>query len=112
MAIETGDQAVVAGQPGSLTRPRVWTRISLDAGTSAEVYANFVPRLLASCNLVNQGLQRTIIHNNLTSHRAPEVYEAVRLSGHCVVCRPPYRPQDGPVEYAINQVSQRLEQQW
>ena len=45
-------------------------------------------------------------------HKAPEVYEAVRERGHCVVCRPPYRPQDGPVEYAINQVCGCLEKRW
>ncbi len=57
-------------------------------------------------------LRRTIIHDNLTSHKSPEVYEAVRLRSHRVVCRPPYRPQDGPVEFAINQVCSRLEKRW
>ena len=55
---------------------------------------------------------RTIVHNNLTSHRLAEVFEAVRLMQHRVVCRPPYWPQDGPVEFAINQVCWRLEKHW
>jgi hypothetical protein len=29
-----------------------------------------------------------------------------------VVCRPPYQPQDGPVEFMINQVYLRLEKHW
>ena len=29
-----------------------------------------------------------------------------------MVCRPPYQPQDGPVEFAINQVCLRLEKHW
>jgi transposase len=53
-----------------------------------------------------------LIYDNLTSHKAPEVYEAVRECGHRVVCRPPYRPQDGPVEYAINQTCNRFVQRW
>ena len=40
------------------------------------------------------------------------VYEAVRRSGHRVVPRPPYRPQDGPIEYAINQVLIELANNW
>jgi hypothetical protein len=32
--------------------------------------------------------------------------------GHRVICRPPYRPQDGPVEYAINQVCVNLVKRW
>jgi hypothetical protein len=112
LAVETGDPAVAAGLPGSLARPRVWARISTEAGTSAEVYAAFVERVLTACNITNPGVRRTVIHDNLTSHRAPEVYEAVRLAGHRVVCQPPYRPQDRPVEYAINQVCQRLVQRW
>ena len=40
------------------------------------------------------------------------MYKAVWERGHRVVCRPPYRPQDGPVEYAINQVCGRLEKRW
>ncbi len=33
---------------------------------------------------------------------------AICKRGHRVVCRPPYHPQDGPVEYAINQVCLNL----
>ncbi len=29
-----------------------------------------------------------------------------------MVCRPPYRPQDGPVEFAIDQVCGRPEKRW
>ena len=52
------------------------------------------------------------MHNNLSAHRAPNVYKAMRECGHCVVCPPPYRPQDGPVEYAINQVCVQLDKHW
>ncbi len=29
-----------------------------------------------------------------------------------MVCHPPYQPQDGPVEFTINQVCLRLEKRW
>jgi transposase len=63
---------------------------------------------LASYNAAVE--QKTIIHDNLTAHKAPMVYEAVRRSGHRVVPRPPYSP--GPVEYAINQVLIGLASRW
>jgi transposase len=76
-------------------------------------YRLFVEHVLNTYDAVaNPALQRTLIHGNLSLHRAPEVYEAVRERGHRVVCCPPYRPQDGPVEYAINQVCIQLDKRW
>jgi transposase len=76
-------------------------------------YCAFVEYVLDTYDAIaNPALCRTLIHNNLTSHKAPEVYKAVREWGHHVVCCPPYRPQDGPVEYAINQVCRHLEKRW
>ena len=113
-AIEAGNPAL-NGQnppaPGSTENPRVWAEISERPGTSAEAYTSFLEQKpLASYNAAIE--QRTIIHDNLTSHKSPMVYEAVRRSGHRVVPRPPYRPQDGPVEYAINQVLIELANRW
>jgi len=76
-------------------------------------YCEFVEHVLNTYDAVaNPDLRRTLIHYNLTSHKVPEVYEAVRERGHRVVCRPPYRPQDRPVEYAINQVCVKLDKCW
>jgi hypothetical protein len=36
----------------------------------------------------------------------------MRECGHHVVCHLPYWPQDGPVEYAINQVCGCLVKRW
>ena len=111
--METGDLAIPAGVIGSVSNPRVWARVTTEPGTSAMAYCAFVEHVLNTYDAIaNPALCRTLIHNNLTSHKAPEVYEAVRERGHRVVCRPPYRPQDGPVEYAINQVCGRLEKWW
>lgn len=113
LAIETGDPDIPAGDIGSISNPRVWARVTTEPGTSAEAYRIFVEHVLDTYNVAkNPALRRTLIHDNLTSHRAPEVYEAIRERGHRVVCRPPYRPQDGPVEYAINQVCLNLTKRW
>jgi hypothetical protein len=55
---------------------------------------------------------RTLIHDNLTLHHAPEVYKAVKECCHRVICRLPYHSQDGLVEYAINQVCTNLVKCW
>ena len=113
LAVETGDPAILAGVIGSVSNPRVWARVTTEPGTSAMAYCAFVEHVLNTYNAIaNSALRRTLIHNNLTSHKAPEVHKAVRECGHRVVCHPPYRHQDGPVEYAINQVCGRLEKRW
>ena len=57
-------------------------------------------------NFADKGL---LIHGNYSAHTSPVIYETVREMGHHVVCRPPYGPQDKPVEFAINQVINTLE---
>lgn len=114
IAVEPGDPALDGQIPpalGSTENPRIWAEVSEEAGTTAEAYTAFlVQKPLATYDAAIE--QRTIIHDNLTAHKAPMVYEAVRRSGHRVVPRPPYRPQDGPVEYAINQVLAGLSSRW
>jgi hypothetical protein len=113
LAVEAGDPAVANGLVGSLTMPRVWGRISDEAGTTTEAYVNFICHVMDTYDAVaDLTLQRKIIHDNLTLHKSPEVYKVVRLRSHRVVCRPPYQPQDGPVEVGINQVCSRLEKFW
>ena len=113
MAVKAGDPAIPNGDIGLVINPRVWACVTTEAGTTAVAYREFVEHVLNTYDVVaNPALRWTLIHDNLTSHKAPDLYEAVRERGHRVVCRPPYRPQDGPVEYAINQVCVKLEQRW
>ena len=83
------------------------------AGTSAEAYHTFIEHVLKTYDAINDSAQRrTLIHYNLSLHKAPEVYKALRDRGHRVFCCPPYRPQDGAVEFAINQVCCGIERRW
>jgi hypothetical protein len=111
LAVEPGDPALNAADIGSIGNPRIWAEISLEPGTSAEAYRAFlVQKPLATYDAAVQ--QRTILHDNLTSHKSPIVCEAIRRSGHRVVPCPPYRPQDGPVEKVINQITMKLAKRW
>ena len=105
LAVKTGDPAIPAGQIGSVSNPHVWGRFNTVAGMSAQAYCAFFSHVLDTYDTVaDPAMHRTLIHNNLLSHKALEVYEAIQTREHCVVCRPPYWPQNGPVKYAINQV--------
>ena len=113
LAIEAGDPAIADGLLGSVTKSRVWALIRNIAGTSAVAYTSFVERVLGAYTPVgNAGHKRCIIHDNYSAHKSATVYGAVHRMGHRVLCRPPYRPHDGPVEFAINQVARQLELRW
>jgi hypothetical protein len=92
LAVEAKNPAIPTGEIGSVTNPRIWACVTTEPGTSAMVYPLFVEHALDTYDsLANPALRQTlIIHDNLTSHKAPEVYEAMREHGHRVVCRPPY----------------------
>ncbi len=78
VAVEAGDSAVANGLVGSLTMPRVWARISDEVGTTTEAYVNFICHVMDTYDAVaNPTLRQTIIHNNLSLHKLPEVYKAV-----------------------------------
>ncbi len=105
--------AIPVGVIGSVSNPRVWARVTIEHGTSTMAYCVFVEHVLNIYNAIaNLALQWTLIHDNLTLHKAPDVYEGMRECGLHVICCLPYLPQDGPVEYAINQVCKRFEKRW
>lgn len=83
------------------------------AGTTIDRYEAFIQQMcryylpqLGSANFV----QRTIMHNNLSSHLNVRVTAAIHMAGHRVVARPPYRPCDAPSEYAFNVLQRELDQ--
>ena len=46
--------------------------------------------------------------DNLAAHHHASVFNHVTTAGHRCVARPPYRPQDGPIEYVFNTIEQEL----
>ena len=78
------------------------------AGTSTEDFAVFVNKILGSSTCPVGGPPRTFLWDNLRSHKSARIVNLVYNAGHHIVCRPPYRPQDGPIEYVFNMLEQEL----
>ena len=63
-------------------------------------------RRMTSSPMTMMVLPSDVTQLTAMSGESVQVYRGggMRVQRHCNVCRPPYRPQDGPVEFAINQV--------
>ncbi len=81
--------------------PPIW-RFSKDRGTSSENFSLFLEEQVFP--QLGQVRRRTLMWDNLRSHMTAQVSNVVHNSIHRMLPRPPYRPQDGPVEYANNQL--------
>ena len=46
--------------------------------------------------------------DDLSAHHAPRVANAIYLAGHRPLFRPPYQPEDAPIEYIINKIDTKL----
>ena len=80
-------------------------RFSQDPGTTAQIWVDFIRGLLAR---IQPGTRITFLWDNLISHFSAEAMLLIHQSGHRVVARPPYRPEDGPIEYVFNQYESGL----
>ena len=52
------------------------------------------------------------MHNNLSSHKSDEIYHAIYSHGHRVICRVPYRPHEGPIEWVFDQLGCEIRKRW
>jgi len=111
MAIEAGDPDLDPEEEGSTTNPRIWHRLSTDAGTSTENYVDFLKHDLFAFFKQDEP-QRVIMHDNLSSHKSDEVVDAIYNSGHEVICRVPYRPHEAPIEWAFDMFACELRRRW
>ncbi|KAL7549569.1 hypothetical protein ACHAWF_016029 [Thalassiosira exigua] len=111
LAIEPGDPELAPGSEGSIDNPRLWYRLSPDRATGIENYVDFLNLELMDYFGPNEK-RRTLLHDNLSSHKANEVVDAVFDRGHQVICRVPYRPHEAPIEYAIDQFAEEVRDRW
>jgi hypothetical protein len=81
-------------------------RLTKDVGTTKLTFDEFIRTLLP--RLPAAGGPRTLIWDNLSSHYSDVAATMIYNAGHQVVPRPPYRPQDGPIEYIFNQLEGKL----
>ena len=111
LTIEAGDPAIPQGQYGSVDWPRRWQRVSTDVGTTTAVFKNYLDHDVIDRFEPNEP-QNTFLWDNLGSHKADEVAELVYSRGHRILCRPPYRPHDGPIEWVFDQLACELRLRW
>ena len=106
-AIEPGDPSLPEDVNGSMSRPHRWIRVSTEKGTMSDVYKTFL--LHKVCDSFNADEpQRTFMYDNLGAHTNPLLYREVKKRGHRILCRPPYYPADGPIEWIFNQLGCKL----
>jgi len=77
------------------------------SGTTTDEFVSFL-RNDVFPNLPTGGPQRTFLWDNLGAHLNSTVHNLVTGAGHRVLCRAPYMPSDGPIEYVFNQVDVHL----
>ena len=111
LAVEPGDPDKPPHEEGSTDNPRLWYRVSTDAGTSTESYVDFLNHYLMDYFDDNER-RRTIMHDNLTSHKSDEVLDAIYRRGHQVICRVPYRPHEAPIEFVFDQLACEIRRRW
>jgi transposase len=70
--------------------------MTIDAGTSAEVFLAFVQQQLAP----NLRPGDTVVMDNLSAHKTADVRKAIRAVGADVMFLPPYSPEFNPIERA------------
>ena len=96
---------IVAIRPGY----PLWFQIKEVAGTSSEEFNDFVHgRILTGPRAIAAHPQCTFLWDNLSSHHSVLVVNSVYGAGHRILPRPPYRPVDGPVEYVIHTIEEKL----
>ena len=111
MFVEPGDPSLPAGALGSIENPRIWYEVSTDSGTTVEGYCAFIEHKVLA-HFRQDEPRRTFLHDNLSSHKADEVYDLIYGAGHEVICRPPYRPDEAPIEIVFDQVACEIRRRW
>lgn len=96
----------ISGDPDLRYR---WAEIDRGrSGTNLGEFYNIIDRITAFLNQNQPGRIFTFILDNLNIHHNPMILYLIRLRGHRVVFRAPYRPQDGPIEYVFNTIENAL----
>lgn len=70
--------------------------MTLEAGTSAEVFVAFVQQQLVPALRPGD----LVVMDNLSAHKTPRALAAIRAAGADVLFLPPYSPEFNPIERA------------
>ena len=88
----------------ALTPQGILTAVTVDAATDAAVFRRFVDDVLVPALRPGQ----TVVMDNLSSHKAAGVREAIEAAGCRLRYLPPYSPDYNPIENAIAKVKSCL----
>ena len=111
MAIKPGNPDLDDEDDGSLKKPRIFYRVLYDKGTSTELYLKFLKQFFWE-KLREDEPSRVLMHDNLSLHKSDLVHALVESAGHSVICRPPYRPDIAPIEYAFDMIACEIRRRW
>lgn len=78
--------------------------MTIDAGTSADVFLAFVENQL----IPNLAPDDIVVMDNLNAHKSPSVIEAIEKTGAQVLFTPPYSPEFNPIEKAWGKIKDIL----
>jgi transposase len=109
-----GGQRLVASVPqghwkvlttiAALTTQGILTAVPVDAATDGEVFRHFVTEVLVPALRPGQ----VVVMDNLSSHKAAGIGEAIEAAGCRVVYLPPYSPDLNPIENAFSKIKSWL----
>ena len=85
-----------------------WLRVDRKAGTTTADFINFIQQILGQINPNRYVGARTVMMDNLSSHRSPIVHQIIHQAHHQLLYRPKYSPELGPIEYVFNTLQSEL----
>jgi hypothetical protein len=88
----------------AMTARGMLAAVTVDAATDAAVFRRFVAD--APVPALRPG--QVVVMDNLSSHKAPGVREAIEAAGCRLPYLPPYSPDLNPIENAFSKVKSRL----
>lgn len=88
----------------ALNNQGILTAVTVNAATDAEVFRQFVNDALVPALRPGQ----VVVMDNLSSHKAAGVREAIESAGCRLLYLPPYSPDYNPIENAIFKIKSHL----
>jgi hypothetical protein len=88
--------------------PKKFYELERRNGTSFIDFVRFITSILDVIGPGTAARRRTFLMDNLASHRNPWIRMLIENRGHRLLYRPPYYPEDGPIEYVFNNIETQL----
>lgn len=98
------NRGTVTTMLGALTLDGISALMTIEGGTSSEVFQAFVDQMLVPTLLPGD----TVILDNLAAHKDEDALQSIRDAGATVVFLPPYSPEFNPIELAWAKVKRLL----